>query len=47
MLYEVITLLFLKMAKETGREDLLPADWRWDDLVAQDGLEQLTFYREP
>jgi len=43
---ELTFLLFLKMAKETGREDLLPADWRWDDLVAQDGLEQLTFYRE-
>jgi type I restriction enzyme M protein len=43
---ELTFLLFLKMAKETGSEGQIPKGWRWADLVARDGLEQLTFYRK-
>lgn len=42
---ELTYLLFLKMAKETKTEAQLPKDRRWDDLVAREGIEQLTFYR--
>ena len=43
---ELTYLLFLKMAQETGTEGRLPEGWRWSDLKAKDGTEQLTFYRE-
>lgn len=43
---ELTYLLFLKMAEETGTEGAIPAGWRWADLVAKDGTDQLTFYRE-
>ncbi len=43
---ELTYLLFLKMAEETGREDAIPEGYRWGDLIAVDGLEQLNFYRE-
>ena len=43
---ELVFLLFLKMAKETGQEKELPTSWRWDDLLAREGIEQLTFYKE-
>ena len=43
---ELTYLLFLKMAEETDAEGYLPAGWRWGDLKARDGVEQLTFYRE-
>ena len=42
---ELTFLLFLKMAKETGTEDQLPAGYRWDDLQSREGVEQLAFYR--
>ncbi|HYI12067.1 MAG TPA: N-6 DNA methylase [Thermoanaerobaculia bacterium] len=42
---ELTYLLFLKMAQETGSENSLPKGYRWADLVAKDGTEQLTFYR--
>ncbi|MEZ4327218.1 MAG: N-6 DNA methylase [Polyangiales bacterium] len=42
---ELTYLLFLKMAKETGREEQLPEGYRWDDLHTREGAEQLTFYR--
>src|ERR671937_1264534 len=42
---ELTFLLFLKMAKETGTEDQLPAGYRWDDLQRQEGVDQLAFYR--
>ena len=29
---ELTYLLFLKMAKETGRETGIPEEWRWDEL---------------
>jgi type I restriction enzyme M protein len=43
---ELTYLLFLKMAEETGTEHRIPEGWRWSDLTALDGTEQLTFYRE-
>lgn len=43
---ELTWLLFLKMAKETGREKQLPKAYRWDDLIKREGNEQLRFYRE-
>src|SRR5918994_1703505 len=43
---ELTYLLFLKMAAETGTEQALPAGYRWNDLVAQRGEEQLSFYRK-
>ncbi|MCG8555030.1 MAG: type I restriction-modification system subunit M N-terminal domain-containing protein, partial [Proteobacteria bacterium] len=42
---ELTWLLFLKMAKETGREKELPDGYRWDDLAEKEGVEQLAFYR--
>jgi type I restriction enzyme M protein len=42
---ELAFVLFLKMARETKREDQLPKGYRWADLVAKDGVEQLQFYR--
>ncbi len=46
---ELTWLLFLKMAKETDQNNRrwqLPADYRWDDLLATEGNDQLKFYRE-
>lgn len=43
---ELTYLLFLKMAKETKTEGQIPKGWRWGDLVAEDGLDQLEFYRK-
>lgn len=40
---ELTYLLFLKMAKETGVEHQLPADYRWDNLKA--APERLNFYK--
>ncbi|HKP45932.1 MAG TPA: N-6 DNA methylase [Pyrinomonadaceae bacterium] len=42
---ELTYLLFLKMAKETSTEHLLPAGYRWDDLEARTGIDRLNFYR--
>ncbi len=48
---ELTYLLFLKMAEETGREETddeihIPEGYRWADLTAREGNEQLTFYRQ-
>lgn len=43
---ELTWLLFLKMTKETGKEDQLPKGYRWGDVEAKDGIELLTFYRQ-
>ncbi|MDA0266340.1 MAG: N-6 DNA methylase [Cyanobacteria bacterium] len=43
---ELTYLLFLKMAKETDIEHQLPGGYRWDDLEAQEGTEQLEFYKQ-
>jgi type I restriction enzyme M protein len=42
---ELAFVLFLKMAKETEREKELPKGYRWDDLTAKEGLEQVHFYK--
>jgi type I restriction enzyme M protein len=42
---ELMFLLFLKMAKETGIEGQIPEGYRWDDLKGREGVEQLAFYR--
>src|ERR1043165_161430 len=42
---ELAFVLFLKMAKETERENELPKGYRWDDVVAKEGVEQLNFYK--
>ena len=43
-------LLFLKMDKENvkyfGEESAIPAGFRWDDLLALDGLELIRQYEE-
>ena len=43
---ELTYILFLKMAKETGSEENIPADYRWDDLLARKGLELKAFYKD-
>ena len=42
---ELTYLLFLKMAKETGTEDQLPADHRWADLEVRAAPDRLEFYK--
>ncbi len=43
---ELTYLLFLKMLKETGQEDQLPAGYRWGDLLAPtDNVRRHEFYR--
>ena len=43
---ELTYILFLKMAKETGAEKNIPEEYRWDKLVALDGLELKKFYKK-
>lgn len=45
-LSELTYLLFLKIAEETGREDLLPVGCRWADLTAQSAGGMLGIYRK-
>jgi type I restriction enzyme M protein len=42
---ELTYLLFLKMAKETGTEDQIPAGYRWDDLESKAAPDRMEFYR--
>jgi type I restriction enzyme M protein len=42
---ELTYLLFLKMAKETGTEDQIPAGHRWDDLEAMAAPDRLEAYK--
>ena len=52
---ELTYILFLKMAKETGTEEIIqkdgsvrvniPAGYRWDDLVGKSGIELKKFYK--
>ena len=42
---ELTYLLFLKMAKETGREQGIPPEWRWDELEPLKGLKQMEHYK--
>lgn len=53
---ELTYILFLKMAKETGTEEVtdkngtlrvnIPVGYRWDDLVSKSGVELKKFYKE-
>src|SRR4051794_35307874 len=43
---ELTYLLFLKIAKETGSEELLPVGYRWDDLKEYHGDNLLGYYQE-
>lgn len=43
---ELTYVLFLKIAKETGSEELLPIGYRWDNLVGYDGPNLLGHYQE-
>ncbi|MEW6957101.1 N-6 DNA methylase [Trueperella pyogenes] len=43
---ELTYILFLKMAKETGTEDSIPAEYRWDELRTKSGIELKRFYRD-
>ena len=43
---ELTFLLFLKMAKETERDEQIPKGYRWDDVVKKDGVELLEFYKK-
>lgn len=42
---ELTYLLFLKMAKETEQENLLPAGYRWDDIKDANEADRLTLYK--
>lgn len=43
---ELTYILFLKMSKETGTEDKIPEQYRWDKLVEKKGIELKRFYKE-
>ena len=43
---ELTYILFLKMAKETGTEDEIPVEYRWDALASKSGTELKKFYKE-
>ena len=45
-LNELTFILFLKMAEETGTEEDILEGYRWKDLMAKEGLELATFYKE-
>ena len=42
---ELTYILFLKMAKETGKEDSIPPAFRWDQLTRRSGIELKSFYK--
>ncbi len=43
---ELTYILFLKMAKETGTENGIPEEYRWDELKSKDGIKLKKFYDE-
>ena len=43
---ELTYLLFLKMTEETGTEGQIPEAYRWKQLLAKSGTDQLTFYKK-
>ncbi|RAV02702.1 N-6 DNA methylase [Paenibacillus sp. YN15] len=43
---ELTYILFLKMAKETGTEEQIPVEYRWDELMKPKGIELLKFYKK-
>jgi type I restriction enzyme M protein len=42
---ELTFLLFLKMMEETGREERIPAVYRWSTIAKAEGVDQLTHYK--
>lgn len=42
---ELTYILFLKMSKERGREDSIPAEYRWDELLKREGVDLMRFYK--
>ena len=42
---ELTYILFLKMAKETGAEEQIPAEYRWDVLTSKSGIELKKYYK--
>ncbi|UQF79584.1 MAG: type I restriction-modification system subunit M [Actinomyces graevenitzii] len=43
---ELTYILFLKMAKETGAEDGISEQYRWDELRTRSGIELKRYYRD-
>lgn len=43
---ELTYILFLKMANETGVENQIPEQYRWDSLLGKSGIELKKFYKE-
>ncbi len=43
---ELTYILFLKMMKEQEAEEVIPADYRWDNLITKEGLELKEFYKQ-
>lgn len=43
---ELTYILFLKMMKETGREEQLPEGCRWDNLLSRSGVELKSYYKK-
>lgn len=43
---ELTYILFLKMAKETGTEEQIPVEYRWDELMKPKGTDLLKFYKK-
>lgn len=43
---ELTYMLFLKMMKEQQMEEIIPDDYRWDDLLTKEGIELKEFYQK-
>jgi type I restriction enzyme M protein len=43
---ELTFLLFLKMLAETGHEERLPEEHRWEGLIKREGIDLLEYYRQ-
>ena len=43
---ELTYILFLKMCSETGSEELIPEEYRWNSLVTKNGIELKKFYKQ-
>lgn len=43
---ELTYMLFLKMMKEQKMEEIIPEDYRWDDLLSKEGIELKEFYQK-
>lgn len=43
---ELTYILFLKMMKEQNTEDIIPEEYRWDQLAQKEGLELMEYYKQ-